>query len=109
MAYLPNQYLQGITSATTFVIPAGYMIRNIVIYNNTGNAITGGLKVGTTLGGTDVVTSIAVNASSIVNVADSSIAKRFFSKTSDTTIYIDAVVSWNSANVDIFIPCSKIN
>lgn len=87
----------------TFDVPAGHYIRDIIIVNNTANAVTGGLKFGTTAGGTDVVSSVAVGANATTFVADSALAKRLFSKTAIQTIYVADVTAWNSANVDVTV------
>jgi hypothetical protein len=87
-------------AAFTIDIPQGARVRAIHVRNKTANAVTGGVKVGTTLGGTDVVAAGAVAASfvgtflpliSAVNTA----AVR--------TLYFDAVTAFNSAVLDIAV------
>lgn len=73
-----------------------------------GNAVTGGLKFGTTLGGTDVVTAQAVAGSSLAMIADSALSKKIFSRTAEQIIYVDAVTGWNSAKVDVFFDIVKL-
>jgi hypothetical protein len=108
-AYDPNvnMVLQNLTSNGTLTVPANYYLIDIVMENTTANSITGGLKVGTTSGGSDVVLGQAVGASSYLNVG-SSISKKIFSSSSTTTLYIQAVTSWNSANVNIYFVFSKM-
>lgn len=84
-------------SATT--IPAGCAIQDIFITNTTANAITGGLKFGTTAGATDIVVALAVGASVLTFVTDATLLKRTFAGAQ--TVFIDAVVSWNSASVNV--------
>lgn len=91
----------GKTSAFTFDIPPGYYIAQIIVTNNTANAITGGLKFGSTLGGADVILAQAVIATAVVNVVDASFLKRRFAKGVTQTVFVDAVTAWNSANVDV--------
>lgn len=100
---VPAISIKGVTSATSFVLPANAVIQNIVVKNNTANAITGGLKFGTSAGAVDVVVALTVAASAVTNVLDAALLKRFLSDTTATQIFIDAVVGWNSANVDIKI------
>lgn len=97
------------TANTTAVIPAGYIIDAIVINNTTGNAVTGGIKIGTTSGGTDVVLALAVGANSLQTVPDATILKRVFSMSVDTTLYIQTVTLWNSASLDIYLTLQKVN
>lgn len=89
------------TAANNLALPAGSFIREIRIKNTTANAITGGLKFGSTSGGTDVVTAQAVGASAIVFVTDATLLKRSFSDSAIQQIFFDAVTSWNSASVQI--------
>lgn len=103
----PRIPLAGITANTTASIFAGYVIDDIFIYNNTANAVTGGLKIGTTNGGTEVATSLAVAANCLSRVMISSLNTTGpFSTSAAQTIYIQAVTAWNSANLDIII-CLK--
>lgn len=98
----------GKTAAGSFVVPAGYTIASIAVFNNTANAVTGGLKFGKTAGAADVVAAQAVGANAAVVVADSALLLRVFSKTVDQTVYFDAVTAWNSANVDINVFLRKM-
>ena len=84
------------TAAFTLTLPANCRINAIVFSNNNANAVTGGLKVGSTLGGSDVVAAQAVAGNAFV---DSTVLSRLFSATVDQTLYVDAVTAWNSANV----------
>lgn len=91
----------SVSAAGVFTIPAKGVIKDIIIYNNNGNAITGGLKIGTTNGGTEVVVALAVGANALVPVLDAALVKRIFSLTAPTTLYYDAVVAWNNATLDL--------
>lgn len=97
------QRIIGATNDTTFTVPAGAYIKHIIIKNSTANAITGGLKFGTTSGGVDVAAAVAVGANAVIAVTDAAILKRFFSTSSATTIYVQDVTAWNSANVSITV------
>ena len=71
--------LTPITGNATTSIPAGYFIENILIENTTVNAIVGGLKIGTTNGGVDVVAALAVGANALTNIPDATLLKSVFS------------------------------
>lgn len=88
------------TANFTFTIPKGSFIKNILIHNTTANAITGGLRIGTTSGGQEVVSDTAIDANYINSLV---LNKTAFSETSDTTIYVQAVTSWNSASIRFII------
>jgi hypothetical protein len=96
-----NNYITGATGDTTIVIPANFAIAGIYITNTTANSVTGGIKIGTTSGATDVVVSQAVGANDFVSVSDATLLKRIFSMSSSQTLYIQAVSSWNSASLNI--------
>lgn len=97
------------TAANNFFLPANCVLREIIAFNTTANAVTGGLKFGTSSGGTDIVTALTVGASSTAFTTDANLSKRYFSPTSTQQIYFDAVVAWNSANVNITIIYENLN
>lgn len=86
------------TANFTVSVPKNAIVDKIYIRNNTANAVTGGVKVGTTDGGTDVVTAAAVAASAIVQALPTVGA---INTAAARTLYIQAVTAWNSANVDV--------
>lgn len=88
------------TSDFTFTIPKGSFIKNILIHNTTANEITGGLRIGTTSGGQEVVSDTAIDANYINSLT---LNKTAFSETADTTIYVQAVTAWNSASIRFII------
>lgn len=98
----------NITANTTTVIPAGYSILQIVVENTTGNAITGGIRIGTTNGGVDVAIAVAVSPNSLFVIPDSTLLKSIFSLSSDTTLYIQAVTLWNSSNINLRFVLRKV-
>lgn len=85
----------------TLTVPNGYAIARIYIEETSGHAITGGLKIGTTSGATDVVVAQAVAASSLNFVTDATLLKRIFSTTADQQLFLQAVTAWNSAVINI--------
>lgn len=105
---MPNIMQVGKSANFTVEIPAGYGIRDCWVLGNNGNAVTGGLRIGTTDGGADVVTAQTVGANAKAAVLDSDLSKRFFSKTANQTLYVQAVTSWNSANIDLYMKLERL-
>lgn len=96
------------TEAFTFSVPAGYYIKDIFINNTTANAVTGGIKVGTTLGDDDVVAAQAVGANALTYVPAADILDRIFSLTAAQILYFDAVTDFNSASLNVTIILGKL-
>lgn len=109
MGEMQIQTIRGQTANDTVVVPAGFAIQSMTIRNTTANAVTGGVRVGTTDGGVDVVVALATGANAIIGIPDATILLKYFSATVDTTLYIQAVAAWNSANLDINIVLVKVN
>lgn len=99
----------NVAANTTVSLPAGCVIEAVVIQNTTGNAVTGGIKIGTTNGGTDVVLALAVGANSLQTVLDAALLKRVFSMSGATTLYIQTVTLWNSSSLNFYFSCRKVN
>lgn len=91
------------TGAGSITIPPTAVIRDIIVTNGTANAITGGLKFGTTAGGVDIAAALAVTGNGLSFVTDALLLKRFFSASAVQQIFYDAVIAWNSATVQIDI------
>jgi len=107
----PNDYVDlklNITGATTLtnIVPKGYQLESIYFKNTTANAVTGGIKIGTTSGGSDVVTAepVAGNSEGLMTLN-----KKFFSSTADQTLYVNAVTSWNGASINLIFRMRKVN
>lgn len=98
----------AVTANTTVSIPAGYMIQDIVLQNTTANAITGGVRIGTTDTGVDVAISIAVGANALFTIPDATLLKRVFSMSGSTTLYLQTVTLWNSASINIYFFLRKV-
>jgi hypothetical protein len=90
---------EGIVSNETISIAARYAIRSIAIWNTTANAVTGGIRIGTTNGGTEVVVATAVGANQVKVIPSAEVLLHWFSDSVNTTLYIQAVTAWNSANL----------
>ena len=93
------------SSNFTVSIPAGFRLNSVVVKNNTANAITGGLKIGTSSGATDVLAATAVAGSALVDVGT---LKNTFSLSATQTLYVQAVSAWNSANVDMYFNLARL-
>ncbi len=94
------------TGTTDFVIgtiPAQAYIQSIIYSNSTANAVTGGIAVGTTANGTDVVAAQACAANCLTFTTDALLLKRPLSLTAGTALHAAAVTSWASANVTITV------
>lgn len=93
--------LATLTANGTVSIPAGYAITNILFRETAGNAVTGGIKIGTSSGGTEVVVAQAVGANGLGSIKDAAILLNYFSFSANTTLYVQAVSAWNSASVNL--------
>ena len=89
----------GTTSYLIGTLPASTYIRDVIVSNtDASHAVTGGIDIGTTSGGTDVVAAanLTVNTSSVAVVTDANLAKRVFSTTAGQALYATGHTSWNT-------------
>lgn len=100
--------LNAVVAPATAVVPAGYRIAAIDIVNTVAAAVTGGVKIGTTEAGDDVVAAQAVGASALVSIADAAILQRLFSTSVPQTLYIDAVTDFTTASLDIRVLLEQV-
>lgn len=100
ICYNENRIKQTFTSNGTITVPSNMAIAAICIENTTANAVTGGIKIGTTNGGTEVLGATAIGGN-FIDVVETTLAKRWYSSSADTTLYIQAVTAWNSASLTI--------
>ena len=101
-------YLAKTIAADTDVaglVPAGYCIDKIIVENNTANAITGGLNIGTATGGQQVVNTEAVGANALVVCT---LVDGLFSTSAAQLISITDETSWNSASIDVYFVMEKL-
>ena len=90
----------GVSANSAVVtVPANCFIDLILYQETAGNTVTGGLKFGSTLAGTDVVASQTCTGGSTGHVPDSALSTKVF--TTPQTIYAGAVSSWNGAKVNL--------
>ena len=94
------------TGTTTFQVgrlPPSTYIQHIIASNSTANAVTGGIAVGTTSGGADVVAALDCAANCLSFVADSALLKRVFSTTNPQPLFVTPVTAGNNANVTVTV------
>jgi hypothetical protein len=90
----------GTSSVGLGILPANYFIEHLILQELAGSAITGGVNIGSTAGGNDIVSALAITANLLTAVAGASILKRAFSTSAPTSLFVSAVTSWNSANLN---------
>jgi hypothetical protein len=95
------------TGTTNFVIgtlPAKAYIQQIIFSNSVAAAVTGGVSVGTTANGTNIVAAQAVGASTDVATAQAAILLPVPLTTGlATPLNMAAVTAWNNANVTVTV------
>ena len=92
------------TANGQIVLPAGVMLRRIYFRNRTANAVTGGIRIGTSAGGTQIVTAQAIAANAIVSVLPT--IENY--QATAQTLFVEAVTAWNGAQVDVFVQYEEI-
>ena len=100
--YSQKSKIENQTSDFSLALPAKSYIQNIYIHETAGNAITGGVDIGTTNGGTEIASAVAVGANGVVVIPNGTypLGVTAFSTTLPQAIYFHAHTSWNSASVD---------
>lgn len=85
-----SQVFQALTTSSV-TIPAAAYIDSITIQEDSGGSFAAGnaMKIGTTSGGTDIVSGAVVAANSIVTVPDVSMKLRAFSATAPQQIFFN--------------------
>lgn len=100
------QRLTNITDGTSGLnVAAGDFINKIAIRNTTANAITGGIKIGTTTGAADVVLAIAVAGNALITIQDAALLKTMFSTVTSQALFVQTATLWNSASIDVTMYC----
>lgn len=102
-----NRITKAITADDVVTVNPGYAIRDICIQETAGHAITGGLDIGTTPGGQEVVAAKAVGANSWAFVAAASILKRLFDTGTPTILYVRAHSAWNGAHIELVMTTDR--
>ncbi len=91
--------LLTVAANSTCTIPAGYAIVGIAVKNTTGNAITGGIRIGTAAAGAQVVIAQAVGANANLVIQPATVLISLW--VADQQLFIEAVTNWNSASLSI--------
>lgn len=94
------------TGTTDFIIgsiPAQAFIQDIIFSNSVAAAVTGGVSIGTTANGVDVVAAQACASTCLTFTTDALLLKRPFSLTAATPLHAAAVTAWNSTNLTITV------
>jgi hypothetical protein len=90
----------GTSSVAMGILPPNFYIESLIFQNLIASAITGGINVGSTAGGNDIVSALAIGANALLVATDAVILKRVFSTTAPTSLFVSAVTSWNGANLN---------
>lgn len=94
-----------LTANGTLALPAYGSVKRIVVRNRTANAVTGGLNIGTSSGGQQVLAAQAVAASAVLDLTPVATVLT----TTAQTLYIQAVTAWNSADLDVIVYYDEID
>lgn len=85
-----------VAANSSIILPPAAYIDSITVQETSAAAVTGGLKIGTTAGGTDVVAAATCGASCLITITDVSLLKRVFSATAPQQLFMGAVTNFNS-------------
>ena len=91
------------TSNFQITLPYWCAILKMEIAEHAGAAVTGGINIGTTVNGNNVVSSFPVSANSWTSCEGAALLLPRISTTQDTTLYVSAVTAWGGASVDLAI------
>jgi hypothetical protein len=100
-----------VTGDTSFTLPKGYRVSAVTTKETAGNSLGGGMDIGTTDGGAEVVAAHAVSASTTAIatiVAAGSIGGTH--TTADDTLYITDAdgTGWDSAEVEVRVEMQRL-
>jgi hypothetical protein len=98
--------VRGLSADGTVTLPKYAMVDRVIIRNRTANAVTGGVDVGTTAGGGEIVAALAVGANAVARKNVVSENGLGFSKSAGVPLYITAVTAWASAVLDVIVEYS---
>lgn len=93
-----------LTANGTIALPALADVRRIYFEETAGGSVTGGLRVGTSAAGTQLVTAQAIAAGALVSLVPTVNA---LLKTAQV-LYIEAVTAWAAASVNVVVEYKDI-
>lgn len=96
--------LKRLNANIAYPLPAGAAVRRVQFLNRTTTGVSGGMRVGTTDGGEQVVATVAVGSAALV---EATIASAAISTTAQT-LYIQAVTAWGVSEVDVAIEYDEL-
>jgi len=103
-----NKYIDlSVTGDTSFVLPAGYLISSIILESN--GAIGGGIDIGTTAGGGEIVAAQPITGA--VTVLCALVAGASYNLTgADDTIYVTDAdgTGWDAASVILRVNMERV-
>lgn len=118
LPYVKNDFVSGpirktrlrvrLTANGTLTLPKGHFIERIWFKNNSANAVTGGIRIGSAAAGTQYVTAQAIAASVQAVIAPTISGYSLVQPQVDSTLYIEAVTAWNSADVTVLVDCEVV-
>jgi hypothetical protein len=91
----------GTTDIVGPTLPAGAYLQQIIVSDIVASTVTGGLAIGTTANGTDIVAALTTNANGVNFVTDANLKLRVFSATAPQVIHVAPVTSSNGANLNM--------
>jgi hypothetical protein len=120
--------ISGLRESRVQIIPSLTMTDDTTLYLNNvagdysvelffeetaGNAVTGGLDVGTTAGGSEVASAITCSGSTKYHAFNDAttvaVAAAFHTLTANDIFYITAASAWNSASVDMYVKLTRLS
>jgi hypothetical protein len=101
----------GITSAASATtqqvgtLPKGAIIMTVLLAETAGNAITGGVDIGTTASGTNYASAVALGANAVVTVTDAALTRIVVSSgnTIAQPVFLTCHTSCNSGSITVTI------
>lgn len=103
-----EQWFKVVSANTSFNIPIGFRILSGVVVETAGNALTGGLDMGLTTNGVEIVSGQAVSGSATVDLV---LVQTFFSTTAVDEIFFsdgNDNTDWDSAVLDVWLILQKV-
>ena len=93
------------TSVQVGVLPKGAVIMGVLLAETAGNAITGGVDIGTTSTGTNYASAVTLGANAVVTVLDSALTRIIVStgNTLAEPVFVTCHTSCNSGSITITI------